>query len=104
MTFIQDIFSWLLTLFVIGPLQAEFEDKLQVATVPPTILQDVQSCIATGAPALIERATNDIWWGVDTTVRVVIGFANAHDVLASATPECGAAMSAVKPFLDSPEV
>lgn len=104
MSLIHDLFSWLLAFFVIAPLQAEFEEQLQITKVPPTIIVDVKACVQNGAAALVNRASNDIWWGIDTTARVALGFKDAREVLASATPECGAAITAVKPFLDSPEV
>jgi hypothetical protein len=99
---IHDLFAWLLATFVIGPVQAEFAGKMQAVEVPAAIVQQVQACVVNGTPALIDRATGDPWWGITTTISVTVGLTDPRTVLAEASPECAAAMSAVGPFLNGP--
>jgi type III secretory pathway component EscT len=101
---IQDIFSWLLATFVIGPVQAEFATRMQAAQAPAAIVQQVQGCLVSATPILINRATSDMVWGITTTISVAAGLTDAKTVLAGTSPECAAAVSAVRPFLNSPRV
>ena len=101
---LQDLFAWLLATFVIGPVQAEFATKMQAVQAPAAIVQQIQGCVVSATPALINRATSDIWWGVTTTISVAAGLADATAVLAETSPACSAALAAVRPFLDSPRV
>ena len=94
---IQDLFAWLLATFVIGPMQAE----LQGLKVPAEVMQQVQACVVSGTPALISKATNDLFWGITTTISVATGLTDATSVLANTSPQCATAIEAVKPFLDN---
>jgi hypothetical protein len=97
---IQDLFAWLLATFVIGPVQAELSSRMQAAQAPAAIVSQVQACVVGATPILIQRAANDPWWGVTTTISVAAGMSRATDVLAGATPACAAAVAAVRPFLE----
>ena len=96
---ITDLFAWLLATFVIGPIQAELADRMQMVEAPAAIVQQVQTCIVEGTPKLVERAASEPWWGITTVIGVSTGYADPQNVLAEASPECAAAVAAVKPFL-----
>ena len=96
---ITDLFAWLLATFVIGPVQAELADRMQMVEAPAAIVQQVQTCIVEGTPKLAERAASEPWWGITTVIGVSLGYADPQSVLAEASPECAAAVAAVKPFL-----
>lgn len=100
---IHDFFAWLLATFVIDPVHAEITSRLQAVQVPAEIAQQMQACVMNGTPALVDRATNDIWWGISTSISVAVGLSDAQSVLATASPDCAAAIAAVKPFLAAPE-
>jgi hypothetical protein len=99
---ITDLFAWLLATFVIGPVQAELADRMQNVQAPAAIVQQVQACIVEGTPKLVERAASEPWWGITTIFSVSVGLADAQTVMAEASPECAAAVAAVKPFLTEP--
>jgi hypothetical protein len=101
---IHDLFAWLLATFVIGPVQAEFTSRMQAAQAPAAIVAQVQACVASAGPALIDRATGDPWWGITTTISVATGLSDAKAVLGATSPDCAAAVAAVRPFLESPRV
>lgn len=101
---IQDIFAWLLATFVIGPVQTELANRMQAAQAPAAIVQQVQSCVVSAAPVLVERAADDVWWGVSTVISVAAGLTDAKTLLAETSPKCASAVSAVRPFLNSPQV
>lgn len=100
---IHDLFTWLLATFVMGPAQAEFAEMMQAAKAPAAIVQQVQACAAGGTPKLVDRAMSDPWWAITTSISVTVGLAEPQSVLAEVSPECAAAMSAVRPFLSGPE-
>jgi hypothetical protein len=100
---IHDLFTWLLATFVMGPAQAEFAEMMQATKAPAAVVQQVQACAAGGTPILVERAMNDPWWAITTTIGVTAGLADPQTVLAEASPECAAAIAAVRPFLSGPE-
>jgi hypothetical protein len=99
----HDFLAWLLATFVIDPVHAEIASKLQAATIPTEIAQQIQACVVNGTPALVDRASNDVWWGITTSISVAVGLSDAQSVLASASPDCAAAVAAVRPFLAGPE-
>lgn len=101
---IHDLFAWLLATFVIGPVQAEFASKMQAAQAPAAIVSQVQGCVVSATPILINRASSDMWWGITTTISVAAGLTDAKAVLAESSPACAAAVAAVRPFLNSPRV
>ncbi|MEY4507346.1 MAG: hypothetical protein RL297_1924 [Pseudomonadota bacterium] len=94
---IQDLFAWLLATFVIGPMQAE----LKGVQAPAAVMQEIQACVVSGTPALISKATNDLFWGITTTISVATGITDATSVLANTSPQCATAVEAVKPFMDN---
>jgi hypothetical protein len=100
---IQDLFAWLLATFVIGPVQAELTSAMQAVKAPAAVMQQVQDCVVNGTPALVARATKDPFWGITTTISVMTGIVDAQSVLAGTSPQCAAAIGAVKPLLDMPE-
>lgn len=101
---IHDVFAWLLATFIIGPVQTEFASRMQAAQAPVAIVEQVQACLVSATPALIDRATGDLWWGITTTISVATGLTDAKTVLAGTSPACAAAFTAVAPLLEGPQV
>jgi hypothetical protein len=95
----QSLFTWLLTTFVIAPAEAEINARLQKAGAPAAIIRDVQVCVTTATPILVERAGSDWIWGVRTVIGVATGYSDAKQVLSDIVPICRPTMEAVKPFL-----
>ncbi len=95
---IQEFFSWLLATFVLDPVQTEITQRMQDAQAPIAIVQQVKTCVRSATPILVDRATNDVWWGLSTTISVMIGFTDAKTLLAETSPACAAAVSAARPF------
>ncbi|MDP4823622.1 MAG: hypothetical protein NWR47_06715 [Aestuariivirgaceae bacterium] len=100
---IHDLFVWLVATFIIGPVQAELAGKLQAVQAPAAVMRQVEACVVSGAPALINRATSDPFWGITTTISVAAGLTDAESVLAGTSPQCAAAIGAVRPLMDGPE-
>jgi hypothetical protein len=96
---IHELFSWLLATFVIGPVQTELTQRMQDTQAPIAIVQQIKTCVLSATPILVERATNDTWWGISTTISVMTGFTDATTILAETSPSCAAAVSAARPFV-----
>ncbi len=96
---IRDAFLWLLSMFVIDPVMAEFNNRLREVNAPPAVIEQVKGCAVAAPAALAEKAVGDFWWGVGTVFSVAIGTADPKSVVAAATPGCAAAVAAVRPLL-----
>jgi len=96
---IHEFFAWLLATFVIGPVQIELTQRMQDAQAPIAVIQQVKACVLSATPILVDRATNDAWWGLSTTISVMTGFTDATAILAETSPSCTAAVSAARPFV-----
>ena len=96
---IYELFSWLLATFVIGPVQTELTQRMQDTQAPIAVVQQIKTCVLSATPILVDRATNDAWWGISTTISVMTGFTDAKTILAETSPSCAAAVSAARPFV-----
>ena len=97
----HEFFYWLLATFVIDPFHAELTQKMRDAQAPIAVVQQVKTCVLSATPILVDRATNDAWWGLSTTISVMTGFTDAKTILAETSPSCAAAVSAARPFVGS---
>jgi len=94
---LNDILAFLLSTFLIAPLQSEFAARLENA--PRQVVSDVTACVTQATPALISRAGQDPWWAITTAIGVWIGNLPAEATLRDAAPGCGPALNAARPFL-----
>ncbi len=86
---IGEFFSWLFAALVVDPIQAEIVTRLEQAKAPVAIVSQVNQCLGTTAPALIERAGGDLWWAGSTIVAVATGFTTPAELLDAGNPACG---------------
>ncbi len=96
---IREAFLYLLSAFVVDPVMTDVTERLGELRVPPAVIAQVNACALAAPLALATRAAGDPWWGASTVLGVAIGMTNAQAVLAGATPECGLAVAAARPFL-----
>ncbi|MFN3635946.1 MAG: hypothetical protein ACK4UW_16160 [Rhizobium rhizophilum] len=82
--FIASVFAF----FVVDPVQAEIEARLQAARAPVEIVSQARACLSTTGPILIERATGDMWWAGTTIVSVATGLTSPAEVLDAGNPAC----------------
>lgn len=94
------IASWLLATFVVAPLEAEIDSKLQSAQASRAAVEQVRTCMADAAPRLAERAAGDLVWTVTTAIGVAAGLSEPIDVLAAEAPACRPAIATVRPLLE----
>jgi hypothetical protein len=86
---IDEFFSWVFAVFVIDPLQAEVATRLEQAQAPVAVVSQVNACLSTTAPALLERAGNDVWWAGSTVISLTTGFTTPAELLDASNPACG---------------
>jgi hypothetical protein len=96
---LADILAFLVSTFLLGPLQSEVQERLEAARAPQAVMRQVTECGASALPGLVQRAASDPWWAFTTSVGVWIGTTAPEAVLREAGPACGAAMAAARPFL-----
>jgi hypothetical protein len=95
---ISDLLHWLLATFVVTPLQAEIDARLQAANASQAVIQQVRTCIADAKPHLVEKATGDWFWTTTTVISVATGLTQAEQVLADNVPNCRTAVDAIRPL------
>ena len=94
-----DLLAFLVSIFLLQPLQAEMTSRLAEGRAPAAVVLQVTECAAAAAPRLVERAGADPWWAIRTAFGAWIGTTRPEAVLADAAPGCGPAMQAARPFL-----
>lgn len=96
---IETILAWLVSVFLVAPLQDGMADRLAEARAPAAIVEQVAHCAASAAPALATRAGNDPWWAISTVIGAWTGSVAPEAVLRDAAPGCAQAFAAARPFL-----
>ena len=96
---IETILAWLVSVFLVGPLQDGMADRLAEARAPTAIVEQVARCATSAAPALATRAGDDPWWAVSTAIGAWTGSVTPEAVLRDAAPGCAQAFAAARPFL-----
>jgi hypothetical protein len=85
---ISEIAAWLMTLFVVDPLQAQVREHLERANVSAQALQQSQQCISAQAPQLLKRAGEEPVWAVTTAAGVTLGWTSPAQLLNASDPNC----------------
>lgn len=93
-----DLLAFLVTTFLLGPLQSQMADQLGAARAPAAVVRQVTECAAAATPRLVERAAGDPWWAITTAVGSWIGTTRPDSVLRDAAPGCASAMDAARPY------
>lgn len=86
---IGDFFSWIFAVFVVDPIQAEVVARLEQVQAPVAVVSQVNACLSTTGPVLLERAGNDVWWAGSTVVSLTTGFTTPAELLDASNPACG---------------
>lgn len=94
-----DLIASLVAIFLLNPLQASVQGRLEAARAPQAVIRQVTECGTAAAPVLVQRATADPWWAFTTAIGTWIGTTRPEAVLRDAAPACGPAMAAARPFL-----
>lgn len=85
------IADWIASLFavlVVDPLQADIQQRLEDMKAPVEVVSQAGDCLRTTGPALIDRATGDLWWAGTTAVYVVSGLTSPAELLDANNPAC----------------
>jgi hypothetical protein len=85
---IADWIASLFAAFVVDPLQVEIQQKLEEMKAPVEVVTQAGDCLRTTGPALIDRATGDLWWAGTTAVYVVTGLTSPAELLDANNPAC----------------
>jgi hypothetical protein len=91
--------AFLVSTFLVGPLQSSLVAQLLDGRAPTAVVQQVEACATAALPALVERATNEPWWAITTAIGAWIGTTSPVAVLTDAAPACVSALAAARPFL-----
>ncbi|MGG5886274.1 hypothetical protein ACLF3G_03975 [Falsiroseomonas sp. HC035] len=95
----HDLIAFLVSLFLLNPLQAEMQSRLAEASAPPAVMAGVAACAVSAGPALVQRAMAEPMWAISTAFQSWIGTVEPQAVLGQAAPDCVPAMAAARPYL-----
>jgi hypothetical protein len=95
----QDLIAWLVSAFLLGPLQASLAEALVAAQAPAATVSAVADCANAAAPAIITRAAAEPVWLVQGVFGLWIGTLRPETLLGDAAPACAPALAAARPFL-----
>ncbi|WP_165217995.1 hypothetical protein [Affinirhizobium pseudoryzae] len=87
---LSDIAAWFITMAVLNPVQAEVQTRLDQVNASAQAATQVQQCITTQAPLLIERAANEPSWAIKTVIGVSVGWTSPVTLLDVQDPNCAA--------------
>ncbi len=96
---LTDFAAWLLSVFVLQPMQAEITQTLAAAQAPAAVLSEMRTCVDVAASRLPALASESWGWAVGEAVQVGLGIKSAEAAVAAAVPECSAAIAAAAPYL-----
>jgi hypothetical protein len=85
---IADIAAWFITLFVLSPIQAEVQERLQGANASAQSIQQSQQCISAQGPKLLQRAGEDPIWAVVSAAGYTFGWTSPLQLLDANDPNC----------------
>jgi hypothetical protein len=95
----QDAVASLVSLVLLGPLEAEIIDRLSTARAPQAVVSQVTACVREAVPATVSRTVDDPWWAATSVISLWIGSARPDALLVEAAPACAPALEAARPFL-----
>jgi hypothetical protein len=95
----QDVIASLVSILLLGPLEAELTDRLSAIRAPEAVVSQVTACIRAEMPATITRAVDDPWWAAASALYLWTGSVRPEALLVEAAPACAAAVEAARPFL-----
>jgi hypothetical protein len=96
---LADFAAWLLSVFVLQPMQSEIAQTLAAAQAPAAVLQEMRTCAGAAASTLPALANESWGWAVGEALQVALGIKSAEAAVAAAVPECSAALQAAAPYL-----
>lgn len=85
---IGDFIASLFAAFVVEPVQADIQQRLEEAGASVEVVSQATDCLSTTGPLLINRASGDLWWAGTTIVNVAIGWQSPAELLDAANPAC----------------
>jgi hypothetical protein len=82
-----ELFSYLFTMFVYSPLQAELTEKL--AGMPSReMASSVANCFKVAGPVLLDRAQNEWSWVAAQAIGINFGLIESTQVISGLSPDC----------------
>lgn len=85
----QDILTFLLTFFILDPVQAEIMGRIGDAETSMAMAGQVRECLAAAAQELPTQAMADLWWAIRTIITMAVGLGDPVEFLSQSVPACG---------------
>jgi len=98
---LQDLFAFLVGIFIVDPLQAEMNERLAQIRAPQAVIAEMRACAESSLPTLANRAWAEPGWAIATTLNVWTGRTAPEEILNGTSAQCDAAIKAARVYLDS---
>ena len=96
---LNSIMFYAVQILLLGPFEAQISDKLAQVNAPDAVISQVKTCASSAMPILIQRVSDDPWWGGRTVVDVWIRRTAPERVIGDAVPACRPAIEGAMPYL-----
>ena len=90
----QEFLAILISFFLIEPLESAMADRFGNAS--RENVAAIAICIRDATPVFIQQASNDPWKAATNVLEIWTGMTPPEEILASATPGCADAVSALR--------
>ncbi|MBC2774217.1 hypothetical protein H6M51_15240 [Rhizobium sp. AQ_MP] len=83
--------EWIAALFaafVVEPIEADVRQRLEEMQAPVQVVSQAGDCLGTTGPALLDRASGDLWWAGTTAISVATGLTSPAELLDANNPAC----------------
>jgi hypothetical protein len=96
---VYSIIFYVVQILILGPFETRISDKLAKANAPYEVIAQIKTCASSAMPVLIQRVSDDPWWGARTVVDVWVRGTAPERVIGGAVAACRPAIEAATPYL-----
>jgi len=95
----NSIIFYVIQTLILSPFQSEITAELAKANAPYEVIAQIKTCASSAMPVLIQRVSDDPWWGARTIVDVWVRGIEPERVIGAAVAACDPAIKAATPYL-----
>jgi hypothetical protein len=96
---LNSIIIYVVQILILWPFQTQISAELAKANAPYEVIAQIKTCASSAMPILIQRVSDDPWWGARTIVDVWVRGTAPERVIGDAAASCGPAIEAARPYV-----
>jgi hypothetical protein len=95
----NSIIFYVVHILILSPFQSGITAELTKAAAPYEVIAQIETCASSAMPILIQRVSDDPWWGARTIVDVWVRGTAPERVIGDAVAACDPAIKAATSYL-----